>query len=250
MGLSLGASIMTASAMRAGSRQGAGASIASKPERLVQMQHHFVQAALVQEALIRGDLDGIREPATQLAQLPTPSGLPGAALPFLEETRHAAARAASARTEATAATATASLLAQCGECHRAAGVFIAPAVAGKPNVGGIVGHMLEHQRAVDELLEGLIAPSASAWRDGASRLATAELGSVKLPSDLKMTSDVRKIEARVHQLASQAAAASDASARIASYAQVIATCAECHGIHSRIWGPGRGRGGEPGIGGR
>jgi len=97
--------------------------------------------------------------------------------------------------------------------------------------------MLEHQRAADEMLQGLIIPSASQWRQGAERLRTAALQRDKLPRDSKLTPQVLKAEERVHRLADQATAAADTSARAAIYAQVLTTCAECHGLHAVVWGP-------------
>ena len=213
----------------------------ASPERLAQMRHHFAQVFLVHEALIRGDLAATKQPATQLAQLPAPSGMPATAAPFVIAIQRAARRAADATTLAAAATATSSMLTQCGECHRALGAVVAVTTPAGHDVGGIVGHMLEHQRAADDMLQGLFVPSASQWRQGAERLLVAGLQPDKLPPDPKLTADLRKAEARIHDLAKQAGADADVNARAARYAQLLVTCAECHGIHSRIWGPTRGQ---------
>jgi cytochrome c553 len=45
-------------------------------------------------------------------------------------------------------------------------------------------------------------------------------------------------EARVHELADRAIKAPDQSSRVAVYGSIIGTCASCHGLHGRIWGPG------------
>ena len=66
------------------------------------------------------------------------------------------------------AASTAAMLAACGDCHRAAGTMPAPAAPAAPAVGGVVGHMLEHQRAVDLMVQGLTVPSTSAWNEGAA----------------------------------------------------------------------------------
>ena len=41
--------------------------VRSAPERLAQMEHHFSQVTLIHEAVIRGDLPAVREPAKLLA---------------------------------------------------------------------------------------------------------------------------------------------------------------------------------------
>jgi cytochrome c553 len=204
------------------------------------MRHHFSQVFVIHEALIRGDLAAVRQPARDLAQLPAPTGLPDGAAPFVANLRSEGRHAADASTLAEAATATSRMLTQCGDCHRAVGAVVAVTTPGGHDVGGIVGHMLEHQRAADDMLQGLFAPSASQWRQGADGLRVAALQPAQMPSDPKLTATIRAAESRLHALAKEAAGDMDAHAREARYAQVLVTCAECHVLHSRIWGPARG----------
>jgi mono/diheme cytochrome c family protein len=215
---------------------------ASSPDRLAAMRHHFGQVIVIHEALIRGDLSAVREPATELARLPVPPGMPPGAAYFAGGIQLAARSARDATTLPAAATATATMLRQCGDCHRTVGVPVAVLTPAGHDVGGVVGHMIEHQRAADDLLQGLVVPSASLWRQGAASLRAAfllDLG--KLPDDPKLTDELKKNESRVHAIALQAEADADADARTAHYAQLMVTCAECHSLHSRIWGPARGR---------
>jgi mono/diheme cytochrome c family protein len=214
-------------------------SVPSTPERLAAMRHHFVQVTLIHEAIIRGDRPAISGPAWELARMPMPPGTPPLTAPFVARIGSAAARAAGAPDLASAAAATTEMLLQCGECHRAAGILPAPSTTKRPEVGGIVGHMLEHQRAVDELLQGLVVPSLSQWRQGVERLKVAPLKPGDYPPDRALTNDLKRADARVHQIADRAARAADAPARAAVYADLLTTCAQCHGLHRRVWGPGR-----------
>jgi len=132
------------------------------------------------------------------------------------------------------------MLRQCAECHRAVGVMPSPSAIVRPDVGGLVGHMLEHQRAIDDLLQGLLIPSAPQWSRGAERLRVAPLRQGDLPRDPLLTGSVKRADARVHQIAEQAVLASSPLSRAAAYGDLLATCAECHGLHRKIWGPGRG----------
>ena len=129
------------------------------------------------------------------------------------------------------------MLVQCGRCHEAVGVRPGPSSQQRPEVGGIVGHMLDHQRAVDALLQGLVIPSASRWQEGAGMLAVAELRGRDLPSERNYTRDILAAESAVHVLADRAARASTPQERAATYVEVLTTCAKCHGLHRRIWGP-------------
>jgi cytochrome c553 len=104
-------------------------------------------------------------------------------------------------------------------------------------VGQTVGHMLDHQRAADHLMQGLIVPSSTLWNQGAQGLRQAPLSNGKLPKDQKLTADVAAGELHVHQLGDRAAGTSDPQARSALYGELLGTCARCHSLHQNIWGP-------------
>ena len=102
-----------------------------------------------------------------------------------------------------------------------------------------MGHMLEHSRAADEMLEGLFIPSETQWLRGANRLVAAPLRRDSLPPDPKWTSEIRKADERVHQLAGRAIKATGWKDRGEVYAQMLTTCASCHSLHGLVWGPRR-----------
>lgn len=210
----------------------------SNPVLAEHMRQHFARVYEVESAIIRGDLEAVKAPAEWLAAHDPSKELDKASASQVSTMREAARRAADATDIPTAASAAADMLAACGDCHRAAGVVPAPAVPAEVHVGGTVGHMLEHQRAVEQMAVGLIIPSQSSWSKGSVALKEAPLRSSQLPRDQKLTREIAAAEDRVHVLADQAANASEEKARRASYAQIISTCAQCHGLHGRIWGPG------------
>ena len=216
-----------------------GQQVRSTPERLAQMEHHFGEVGLIHEALIRGDLRAVRAPAKVLEEAEAPREVAAATAPHVAAMRLAAKRAVEAQDVASVAAATASMLLSCGDCHRAAGTMPVPATPKRPDIGGLVGHMLEHQRAVDEMLEGLFIPSESQWIRGATRFVGAPLRQQSLPRDQKLTPEIRKAEERVHQLAERATQAATWKDRGDIYAQMVATCASCHSLHVVVWGPRR-----------
>ena len=205
--------------------------------RLAEMQHHFLQVTQVHEAVIRGDLAAVAKPALELSRMPMPEGLPMEGGPFLAAIRRAGARAAVSPNLRSTTAATVTMLQQCAGCHRIAGVYPAPPSPKRQDVGGVVGHMLEHQRAADALLLGLIVPSEAQWKDGAERLATSVLHSSDWPPDRALTLEIRKAEVAVHALADRAARARSSDARAAVYADLLTTCASCHSLRARLWGP-------------
>jgi cytochrome c2 len=210
----------------------------SDPQTADHMKEHYSKVRAVEAAVIRGDLEAVREPASWLAAHESSRELDKASASQVSTMRQAARQAAEASDIPSAATATAAMLAACGDCHRAAAVVPAPGQSELPVVGGSVGHMLEHQRAVDQLADGLVIPSATLWKEGAEALQSSPLRTRELPRDPGLTREVAAAEDKVHLLAEQAATASEAPARTKSYAQIISTCAQCHGLHGRIWGPG------------
>jgi mono/diheme cytochrome c family protein len=215
---------------------GAGLAAQGTPATARDMRSHFVQVAVVHEAVIRGDLQAVHAAATMLAKSDA-AGLPAALVAQHQAMRSLAERLATASDVSAAASGTAALLGACGECHRVAGAMPGPALPSRPTVGEAVGHMLDHQRAADQMMQGLVLPSPALWNMGAQALRTAPLGTGKLPKDPKLTSEVASSEKRVHALAEQAATATEPKDRVAVYGQLLATCATCHSVHSTIWGP-------------
>ena len=206
-------------------------------DRAAFMRHHFGEVMAVHHALVAGDLDEARKHARVLADSPDRQDLPPAAGPYLTVLRRAAARTASADELEDVAAASAAMLAACGDCHRAVGTMPAmPPVAGT-DVGGLVGHMLEHQRAVDLMVQGLTVPSAGAWREGSRLLLSAPLRKADLPRDSRLTREILELEERIHELADRGRLADDQRSRIYVYSELAQSCAACHGLHAQIWGP-------------
>ena len=234
--------LIAATGMRAAAPQagGQGGAVVSSPQRIAEMQHHFTQVTLVYEAVVRGDISSVRAPALQLAALSMPAGLPAASAPFVAELRRGGRLAVNAASLAGVAAATVDMLTQCGACHAASGVRPAVATPPKPDVGGIVGHMLEHQRAANEMLLGLVLPSSAEWQHGAERLGAKPIGAREMPMDLRLKTDVTKADAAIHDVAKRALDARDVPTRSAVYVQLITSCAQCHRLHGKVWGPGSG----------
>lgn len=236
------ASCIATVSLRAGAPQARSTSqsVPTTAERVAEMRHHFSQVAAIYEGVIRGDLAAVRAPANVLAVIETPDGFPVSSRPFVAAVREAARILVTTSTLTTAASATASLVAQCGECHRAVGIRPVPSTPAKPDVGGLVGHMLDHQLAVDELMQGLLTPSDTQWILGARRLRESPFRTSDLPADSRLTEKATTVEAQVRQAATVAETAASTNGRSTAFARVLATCSACHGLHREIWGPKNG----------
>jgi hypothetical protein len=214
-------------------------SLPSMPERLTEMRHHFGEVLLVHEAVIRGDLPAVRKPAMKVATIAMPTNVPETALPFVVALRQAGQRAARATTLSDAAAATVAMVNECANCHRTVGVFPAVPVRRPPDIGGVLGHMQQHQLATDDMLVGLMVPSPSQWRAGAEGLRVAPLRASQLPRDSELTKWVREADVRLHDSADRATLADTTDLRTRAYVEIMTSCGQCHSVHSKVWGPGR-----------
>lgn len=202
------------------------------------MKEHFDQVGVMQNAVIRGDLEALREPAKFMAEHKA-AGMPPKAATQILAMQTAARRAAEASDINMAANAVATMASTCGTCHRATETVVKPAApADPPKTEDLAAHMLAHQQAVEYLYQGLIAPSDDLWQKGAQLLRASPMQKEKFPADEKLTDDIRAFEAKTHQFADMAHKAGDPKTRVGVYGAVIASCAGCHGLHGRIWGPG------------
>jgi mono/diheme cytochrome c family protein len=212
-------------------------SVASDAGRAAFMQHHFGLVTAVHDALIAGDLQLVRQHASQLENAADPTGLPASAGPYVTVMHRAAGRAAAADDLEDAASATSAMLAACGDCHRAVGTMPALPTPSPPAMGGVVGHMLQHSRAMDSLAQGLIVPSTSAWQVGATALESAPLRKRELPRDAKLTREILETEQWIHDLAGRAKESTETRSRIYVYSELLESCATCHALHGKVWGP-------------
>jgi cytochrome c553 len=229
-------SLLAAGAVGAAPAQQAAPAV--REAQRAHMQVHFQEALTVHDAVTRGDLAAAKPVAMWLATHEPPKFLPPSTSAFVDAMQGSARQAALATTVLDAAMASAAMLKACGDCHRAAGTMPATPITRRPELGGVVGHMLEHQTAADQLAAGLIVPSSADWRRGAEGLMKAPLRRNSLPPGTKLPDSLLASEARIHELAGQALRTEDAAARAVFYGQILARCADCHAQHRTIWGPG------------
>ena len=150
--------------------------------RAVYMRAHFYEAMQLHDAVARGNLETARLEATRLQKDSATVPVPARAEAFQGAMTRMATQASGATTLLEAARITAAILGTCGQCHRAMQVRAMPSLNTDIKVGGLVGHMLLHQHGSDALVEGLVAPSDSAWTEGVRTFATQKLDSADAPA--------------------------------------------------------------------
>lgn len=190
------------------------------------MGEHFSQVKKAQEAVIRGDLEGLKEPAGWLAEHEAAEGLDENHLAGMKELAQAAAAAADLEA---AALAVGRMARSCGACHEAQSVQASFAAASPPPEDtGTVPHMVGHMWAADRMYEGLVNPSNAAWLNGAEVLVAAPLHSENLSEDAEKAEAVQAMAERVHEVAGRASQAADWDDAALIYGEFLATCAQCH----------------------
>jgi mono/diheme cytochrome c family protein len=208
------------------------------------MGEYFEHVNAAQVAIIRGDLDGVREPAVWIAEHESIAGL---ALPIEQwssdtpegweahdpEIRAAARRMAEAQTFEEAAAASSMMVKECGSCHQKVGaeprVRELGAIGVPPSESlAAVAHMLRHQWAVHQMWIGMINPSDEAWREGAEVLADAPLEPQHLTEGAESTERVRELAERIHELGAQALEPRVWTLRAEIYGELLASCGDCH----------------------
>ncbi|MCB9555326.1 MAG: hypothetical protein H6707_04430 [Deltaproteobacteria bacterium] len=194
--------------------------------KAAHMRDHFTKAAVVNQAILSGNLAAAKQAATWLVEHKDP------APPQtwnVEPLRLAARRVAEASNLTTAGAALGELAATCGSCH----------VAMKTNIkfadellvsGGtdIKERMRRHVWATKRFWEGLVIPSDEKWAGAAHLLhekALRELPNVKDQAKLKAAQQAAQ---SVHDLGKAALSTKDLAMRAQLYGQLAATCAGCH----------------------
>ena len=194
----------------------------------LHMQQHLQQITQIQTAVIRGDLDGLRRPATWLQQHEPAPEASILFIPFILSMRDHASEILEAKDIRTAAADVSAIATACANCHIASEVRLSFGNATEPPGGPDLGsHMQRHQWAVDRLWEGLIGPSDASWSRGVRMLAEAPLhGTEARWDDTEIHGDA--MARRVHELGREAATALLPHARAAVYGEMLGVCADCH----------------------
>jgi cytochrome c553 len=221
-----------------GQQPGQEAQPAAEPQESTEliakhMGEHYEQVAVAQKALIRGNLDDIREPVNWMASHQTVLGAPEGWGPHIREMQSAATSAAAAQDLETAAFAVASMSLTCGKCHEAVGAEPSvPALGARglppPEHIESVPHMLRHHWAVEQMWIGIINPSEDSWNEGVEALEISPLEPQKMTDNAEMTANVGDWAKAVHEIGTKAAQAGDWDSRAELYGELLSTCARCH----------------------
>ncbi len=199
------------------------------PGTAQRMGAHYQDVVQIKDAIIAGDLPGVRAPARRLREVPGP--VPAAWRPYVIKEGELATRTLSATNLRTAAKYAAGLADSCGECHEALGGGprpAAPAAPPAPIPHQARQHMLRHQWAADRMWDALVSRDDDTWTAGADALTDAPLLKQDLTADVELPEDLLELNTRVHELGARARGTTAWPARSELYGEFLATCAACH----------------------
>lgn len=188
------------------------------------MERHFEEADAMRTAAVRGEVDTVREVAASFAARVSESTYPQPWEPSVERLEAVLVRASALDDASRGALLVAEVGASCGSCHADNDVPVAVEWPTEPSPE----HRMDTFAYATELLWlGLIVPSESAWERGANAyhaaLSCEDFESVSLgPHHVSLCSSVKATGASV-------VAANDPLERQRAFADVVSTCAGCHG---------------------
>ena len=202
---------------------------AAPPGTAARMVGHFQESLRIKDAVISGELEDLREPASRLRD--RTDAYPESWRPFMQANMDFATMAFTAHDIPTAARAAAGLALTCGECHMALGAgpkFAAPGQAPAASPHATREHMLRHQWAADRMWDALVSRSDDDWQAGAAALTDAPLSRDDLMADFELPDDILGLDEHVFELGARARTTRTWSARGAIYGDFLASCANCH----------------------
>jgi cytochrome c553 len=196
------------------------------------MVEHAQDAVAARDAVIAGEIDGVKAAAARLkARLPM-MHLPQGTAPHETAFVIAVQALEAPRDIHVAAEAVGNLALACGGCHAAvhAQVDLDPVPAAPPVDGSVKSAMVAHRLGAVQMWNGLVQPDTAQVVAGAEVLSSSVLAPTGTPVGSKVSALATELEVRVHDLASSAARTESAEQRARSYGQLLETCASCHAL--------------------
>lgn len=196
------------------------------------MHGHLDEISAVKAAVIAGDLQASREPATWLAEHEEPAGMPDAWASYVNDMRDQARIAAAADDLNAVAGAVSEIARSCGNCHEATGFSVAFGFDQRPPAEqqNLMTQMQRHLWAADRMWEGLIGPSDKAWEWGTEMLSEVNLTSELVTDSPAKEAQVADLVEQIREVGIEGSNAASGASRSAMYGEFLSLCANCHSL--------------------
>ena len=206
------------------------ATAAFDPATHMRLTHHT--ALRMRDALVGGDMTGLKKTAEQLRVELSDELLPERLLPYRAQLDEAAQRVLDASNVAQAADAVAGVAKECGDCHWFARkgpqrfrVDTRLPTRGEETLGA---RMMRHGVAAEQFWIGLVGPSEDMWSAGAKTLASAPLAPPTVDDSSPRGGRVAADAEALREVAKAARLADSFEDRAQVYGRFLAACATCH----------------------
>jgi cytochrome c553 len=185
----------------------------------------------IRSNLVMVDVDGARVPARALAERENDPAVAKQVEPYVEALSKLATQVLEAESIESAARSVSMLAANCGYCHMENRVGLQFGYDQLPaDLADTQTHMQRHQWAMDRMWEGVIGPSAGAWKRGTAMLSGEPLHADYIVGirDPEQAAAANELAGRVHELGRLGSEAATPAARSEIYSEMIFLCASCH----------------------
>ena len=188
------------------------------------MHERFKSLDRAEQAIVMSDLGRVQNEAQLLMLFDEPDAL-AQWQPFFASVKEAASPLAHAKDPIAAGRLVAEVGRRCANCHEATHAKIPLEQLAQPKPDKhLATQMMRHQWAAQRMWEGVIAPSADRWNEGARMLAEAPLTITAESSALGIENDVAKVRLLARR------ALDPKTDRPQLYGELLATCAHCHSV--------------------
>jgi hypothetical protein len=207
-------------------------SIGEQESEIIGLMHDRLDNLTdIRSNLVMVDLAVARVPARALAERENDPAVAKQVEPYVEVLSKLATQVLEAESIESAAKSVSMLAANCGYCHMVNKVGLQFGYDQLPaDWTDTQTHMQRHQWAIDRMWEGIIGPSAGAWKRGSTMLAGEPLHAdyivgIRNPEQAAVANE---LAGRVHELGRIGADAPTPAARSEIYSEMINLCADCH----------------------
>lgn len=204
-------------------------------DREAAMTRHDWWARRARNAIVAGDLAGVRVPGSWLATHELQAAFPEGSEPDVEALERLGAEFERVGDLDEAGVLLGRIADACGDCHLDHGGPRFAEVVAPAGHETLQGRMRRHAWAEERLWEGLVGPSEDAWHAGAMVLCENPFTPERMPSALDRP-ELIELAQRLHEDGVEALVSERRTDRAEVYGRLIATCAACHGLSEG--GPG------------
>ncbi|HEX9167062.1 MAG TPA: hypothetical protein VF862_14210 [Gemmatimonadales bacterium] len=202
------------------------------PSTRDMMWQHFERIGEMESAVIDGDIARAKNLAGVIAISDSIPGIPAAGKPYEVALKDQARIGAVAPDLAAAGRSVAGMGKSCGDCHRALGKGPHFARTGMPAPSDqpMTGAMLRHRWATDQMWDGLIGPSDTAWVRGATGLQEEATYLELIRPNVPRGDAMRAMAQSLRAMGARAQQETDPEQRAIIYGRLLTTCISCHDL--------------------